>query len=202
MIIAAVTSLEKQPVCMRPIAAIRPSLRFPIADDRSGRHYTNMIAVMILLATAPTLGCDLAYLSSARAVYEALGQRAIKIVVAASTTGPKADVLLADLVDQSASFDLIIGDVGSPGTGVAGARALANAMKADEFRFLGWDYRAGPANACGKQAVTVDFVSNRDRRISQIEFTFERARLIAAKGWQRSFLSGPLAAAALGRNGS
>jgi hypothetical protein len=161
-----------------------------------------MIAAIMLLATAPASGCDLAEVHSARAAYEALGQRAITIIAAASTPGPKVDVFLDGLVDNSASFDLLIGDVGSPGIGIAGARAIANTIKADEFRFLGWDYMDGPADACGKQTVTVEFVSSRDRRISQIEFTFQRARLIAAKGWQRSFRSGPLSSAAVGGNGS
>ena len=150
-----------------------------------------MYAAVMLLAFTPASGCDLAHISGARAVHEALERRAVRIMAAATTPGPKADTLLGTLIDQSASFDLIIGDVGSPGTGIAGARSLAKIIKADEFRYLGWDYMDIPADVCSKQKVTVDFINRRDQRISQLEFTFERARLIAAKGWQHSFESGP-----------
>jgi hypothetical protein len=161
-----------------------------------------MIAAFMLLASAPASGCDLAHISGARAVHETLGQRAVKIMAAAAATGPKADALLDALVDQSASLNLIIGDVGLPNTGIAGARSIARTIKADEFRFLGWDYMDLPADGCGKQLITVDLINNHDRRISQIEFTFQQARLTAAKGWLHSFESGPLRAPASERNGS
>ncbi|WP_380783518.1 hypothetical protein [Sphingomonas sp. R86520] len=160
-----------------------------------------MIAAFILLASAPVSGCDLAHINGARAVHEALGQRAVKIMAAAAATSPKADALLSDLVDESASFNLIIGDVGSPNAGIAGARSIAQTIKADEFRYLGWDYMDLPADGCGKQLITVDFINNHDQRISQMEFTFQQARLIAAKGWQHSFESGPLPAFEPDRNG-
>lgn len=143
-----------------------------------------MIAAILLLAVnAPISGCDLADIKTARSLHEALGRRAAKIIAAASAAGPNADALLDGLIDQSASFALGAGDVGRPlGTGVAGARSLAETMNADQFRFLGWDYMHSPADACGKQSIKVDFISSTDRRISQVEFTFQQARLIAAKG--------------------
>jgi hypothetical protein len=171
-------------------------LRCPIADDGSEGHHANMIAALMLIAATPTSGCDLGNLNSSRAVYEALGRRAIDIIAAGSTGGQRADDLLDRLVDPSASFDLVIGDVGSPGIGAAGARALAKTVNADEFRFLGWDYMDGPAVACREQKVTLDFISSRRHRLSRIEFTFYQARLMAAKAWQRSFQSGPLISAA------
>jgi hypothetical protein len=161
-----------------------------------------MLVAVMLLAIAPASGCDLAGISGGRAVHEALGRRAVSIIGAATAPGRKADVLLNTLVERSASFDLVIGDVGLPGTGVAGARSFAKTINADEFRFLGWDYMDIPADACGKQSITVDFISNRDQRISRIEFTFQQARLIAAKGWQHSFESGPMPSPAQGGNGN
>lgn len=74
-------------------------------------------------------------------------------------------------------------------------------MKADQFRFLGWDYMDSPADACGKQSITVEFISSATGQVSQVEFTFDQARLISAKGWQRSFESGPLPSAVI-KNGS
>lgn len=85
---------------------------------------------------------------------------------------------------------------------MAGARSFAKAINADEYRFLGWDYMDLPTDPCGKQSITVDFISSRNQRISQIEFTFQQARLTAAKGWQHSFESGPLPSPAPDENGS
>ena len=153
-----------------------------------------MIATILLLTvSAPLRGCDLASISSARSLREALGRRAATIIAAASVKNPKADALLESLIDQSANFSLGIGDVGRPlGSGVAGARQLAKTMNADQFQFLGWDYMDRPTDACGKQTIKVDFISTTDRRISQVELTFQQARLIAAEGWQRSFETGAL----------
>jgi hypothetical protein len=88
-----------------------------------------MMAAIMLLASAPTLGCDLADMTGARAVHDALGRRAVKIMGAAATLGPNADAVLDDLIDPSADFNLVIGDMGSPGTGVAGARSFAKAIR-------------------------------------------------------------------------
>lgn len=74
-------------------------------------------------------------------------------------------------------------------------------MNANEFRFLGWDYMDGSVDACGKQSATVDFISNTDQRVSRVEFTFERGKLMKAKGWQRSFETGALPLPAPAQNG-
>lgn len=155
-----------------------------------------MIAGAILLASAAAAtSCDLRAATTASAVHEALGRRAIEIVRLASATDPAADHQLATYVDQAASFDLGAGDVGRPvGSGLAGARALAATMKADQFRFLGWDYMDSPSDACGKQSVSVDFIDTAGGEISQVEFTFNLGKLVSAKGWQRSFEIGSLAA--------
>jgi hypothetical protein len=136
-------------------------------------------------------------------VHDALGRRAAEIVALASATGSKAEERLSAYVDRSASFDLGAGDVGRPlGSGVTGARVLAATMKADRFQFLGWDYMDGPSNPCGKQSTTVDFIDTVDRQISQVVFTFDGGRVIAAKGWQRSFETGSLPPASSAGNGN
>lgn len=160
-------------------------------------------AILLLVASAPVPDCDLANIKTARSLHEAFGRRAAEIVATASAGGLKADGLLDGLIDPSASFDFGSGDVGRPlGTGAAGARLLAKTMNADQFRFLGWDYMDQPVDACGKASITVDFINSSDRSISQVEFTFQRARLTAAKGWQRSFTTGPLPRPAAARKGS
>lgn len=153
-----------------------------------------MIASVILAtASTATLGCDLANVGMARATYEALARRAVEVVAATSSDSVASDARLNALVDQSASFDLGGGDVGRPlGEGALGARALAAMMMADQYRFLGLDYMDGPANACVKQTVKVDFISATENSISQVEFTFDRGRVVGAHGWQRSFTSGAL----------
>jgi hypothetical protein len=154
-----------------------------------------MIAALFLVAaSASAQVCDLASLNNARAVHDALGRRAAEIVGAAALPPSERGAhALNALVDPSASFDLGVGDVGRPlGKGLVGVRALVTAMKADQFRFLGWDYMDGPVDACTKQSVTVDFVDTADRRISQVEFVFDQGRLVAAKGWQHSFEGGPM----------
>lgn len=86
-----------------------------------------MIAViMSLAANVSASGCDLSYISTARALHEALGRRAVTIVAAAAAREAETDALLDALVEKSASFDLGAGDVGRPlGTGALGARSLA-----------------------------------------------------------------------------
>lgn len=177
----------------RPIAVI----------GNVGQPASMIAAILLLAANAPVSVCGLANINTARSLHEALGRRAVKIVATASAGEPKADELLDGLIDPFASFALGAGDVGRPlGKGVAGARLLAETMNADQFRFLGWDYMDGPADACGKASITVDFISSSDQLISQVQFTFERARLIAATGWQRSFESGALPRPASARKGS
>jgi hypothetical protein len=133
-----------------------------------------MIAAIVLLTLASTSGCDLATIHGGGAVHEALGQRAVSILAAAAAAGPKAEASLNTLVDPSASFDLIIGDVGSPGTGVAGARSFAKTINADKFVFLGWDYMDIPADACARQLVNVDFINTRDQRSHASSLRFSR----------------------------
>lgn|GEM_PF-813358 len=178
--------------------------QFPIADIPSAMLHCSMIALVMLVAVQSSgAECDLAAIKTARAVHERLGRRAVEIVSAASTTGSLADARLSQMVNQSASFSLGGGDVGRPlGTGSAGTRSLAVTMGADQYRFLGWDYMDGLADGCGKQSITVEFVSTADRLVSQVEFRFDQGRVIEAKGWQRSFESGSLPHPTAGGSGS
>ena len=69
---------------------------------------------------------------------------------------------------------------------------MALLMNADTFRFNGWDYMNLPAESCAEQRVSVEFVDSRAGRSSQVEFTFQRGRIIRAAGWQRSIESGSI----------
>ncbi len=159
-----------------------------------------MIVAMMLFASTAAPSCDIANLRGANAVHEALGRRAIEIMGAAVTKGPKADAVLDKLVAPSAAFNLIIGDVGSPGTGIAGARSFADVIRADTYMFLGWDYMDIAVDPCGKRSITLDFINSRDKRIARITFVFEQAQLVAAEGWQHSFKSGQLPSPAVNAN--
>lgn len=174
----------------------------PIADIPNVGQPPTMIAALLLLAAAhiSAPACDLRSVQTARATHDALGRRAAMIVARASSAD---DMRMSAFVDPSASFDLGAGDVGRPlGQGVAGVRALAAMMKADQFRFLGWDYMDSPADACGKRSITVEFIDTTDRLVSQVEFAFDRGRVVKAKGWQRSFEAGSLSSLRRGGNGS
>lgn len=69
-------------------------------------------------------------------------------------------------------------------------------MKADTYRFLGWNYMDMPPNACSKREVEVEveFIDSQGNYVSDVKFTFEtsRVRLVSASGWQRSFETGRL----------
>ena len=65
-------------------------------------------------------------------------------------------------------------------------------MKADTYRFLGWDYMDGPADACSKRKVEVEFIDNQSKSVSRVEFTFEAGLVVSAEGWERSFETGQL----------
>lgn len=128
-------------------------------------------------------------ISRASALEHFLTLRAVEVVK--RTAGP--DAALAALVAPDANFSLGGGDVGRPlGTGLNGARALARVMRADAYRFFGWNYMDMPADPCSRQKVEIEFIDNQGKHVSRVEFTFEAGRVIGAKGWQRSFETGRL----------
>lgn len=65
-------------------------------------------------------------------------------------------------------------------------------MKADTYRFLGWDYMDTPADACSRQQVEVEFIDGQRSNVSRVVFTFEAGRVVSAAGWQRSYEAGRL----------
>lgn len=150
-----------------------------------------------VLAAGPALAgstrCGLHEFTSSRELHQYLSLRAVEVVKQAANP----DGALAELVAPTATFNLGAGDVGRPlGTGIDGARELARAMKADTYRFLGWDYMDQPPNACSKheRQVEVEFIDSQGKQVSRVKFTFEvgRVRLVSAVGWERSFETGRL----------
>lgn len=161
------------------------------------------LALALMTATpAPVLGapaippapaCELAAIGGQRQLHDVLSRRAVDAVGRAGGTHWKTDPALARLVAPDASADLGAGDVGRPlGAGVAGLHALAETMRADSYRFNGWDYLDGPADACDSHEVEVEFVNGRERRSARISFTFKAGRIVSATGWERSLESGAI----------
>ena len=147
----------------------------------------------LALAAGPVFagssGCGLPEITGARDLHQFLSLRAVEVVKRAASS----DDGLAALVAPSARFDLGAGDVGRPlGPGADGARELARTMKADTYRFLGWDYMDMPADACSKREVEVEFIDSEGKSVSRVKFTFEAGRVTSAVGWERSFETGRL----------
>jgi hypothetical protein len=137
-------------------------------------------------------GCNLPnveYMSELRSV---LSRRAVEVMNRAASRGAGNDARLQQLVAPSADFSLGAGDVGRPlGKGVSGARALALKMKADAFRYLGWNYIPTPVeDPCASQTVDVEFTDTRGKNVYPVTFTFKAGRVMAASGWSRTFESG------------
>jgi len=153
-----------------------------------------MLSALLIVAAAPAHLCDLGNITSARAVHDALANRAVQLVAAAlAPTNGNGAPQLSRFVDDDAHFSIGAGDVGRRlGAGAAGAKALALAMNADGCRFFGWDYIDGPADGCREQTVTVEFTNASDHVVSQVQFRFDQGRVQEAKGWQHTFQSGGL----------
>jgi len=148
-----------------------------------------LAAAAVSPAFARPAECGMPDISRASALGHFLILRAVDVVKRAG--GP--DEGLAALVAPDANFSLGGGDVGRPlGTGLNGARALARAMRADAYRFFGWNYMDMPADPCSRQKVEIEFIDNQGKHVSRVEFTFEAGRVVGAEGWQRSFETGRL----------
>ena len=156
-----------------------------------------ILCVGSVLAAGPAFAgptrCDLHEFTSSRELHQYLSLRAVEVIKQAANS----EVGLMALVAPTATFNLGAGDVGRPlGTGVDGARELARTMKADTYRFLGWDYMDMPPNACSKREVEVEveFIDSQSKHVSRVKFTFEvdRVRVVSAVGWERSFETGRL----------
>lgn len=153
-----------------------------------------LLGASTAIASPASRACDVQHVKTVGELQTILSLRAVEIVNRGASIRGGIDVRLQRMVAPSAIFSLGSGDVGRPlGVGVAGARALAKEMKADTFRFLGWDYIPTPVkDACASQKVDVEFTDTHGRRVYPITFTFKAGRLIAAAGWSRSFETGPV----------
>jgi hypothetical protein len=172
----------------RPIAVIETTSH-PVPM----KTYQWLVCIGLALAAGPTFAgpaaCARPEVSGARELHQFLSLRAVEVVRLAA----RSDNGLAALIAPSASFDLGAGDVGRPlGTGVDGAHALARTMKADTYRFLGWDYMDMPADPCSKRKIEVEFIDSQGKKVFRVEFTFEAGRVVSANGWERSFEAGRL----------
>ena len=152
-----------------------------------------LLCAGLAIAACPSFAepsrCGMPEITSARELHQFLSLRAVEVVRRAANRDDK----LAALIAPSASFSLGAGDVGRPlGTGVDGARELAQTINADTYRFLGWDYMDMPANACSSQEVEVEFIDSQGKPVSRMKFTFESGRVVSATGWERSYESGRL----------
>ncbi len=137
--------------------------------------------------------CDVAGISSARRLDETLNRRAVDAVRRSMSRGWAKDAVLSHYVAAEAPVSLGAGDVGRPlGEGPAGMRTLAVQMRADGYRYLGWDYMDNRVQPCGSQKATVEFIDSADHTTSKLEFSFEQGRIVAVSGWLRSFVTGSL----------
>jgi hypothetical protein len=153
-----------------------------------------MILLALLMVATPGTACDLSSATSMRAAHTAFARRAIEIVTLAAAGEAANESRLARLIEPSASFVLGAGDVGLPlGKGISGAVAMAKRMNADQYRFLGWDYMDGPADACSKREIEIEFFDSARTTLSRVKFTFDSGRVVAAEGWLRSYQTGHLA---------
>ncbi|MEO6215030.1 MAG: hypothetical protein ABIO86_03280 [Sphingomonas sp.] len=171
------------------------------APRASHRHVVLALAIPALLLGAPAAiarppadNCEFKAAKTIAELRSALSLRAVEIVNHAAAAKSDADPRLEQMLAPSATFSLGAGDVGRPlGTGIPGARALARLIKADRFRFLGWDYIPTPIeSACAREKVDIEFIDTRNNDVYPVAFTFEGGRLISAEGWSRSFVTGPI----------
>lgn len=177
----------------------------PVADVAQAGHGGGMKALVLAIAVilvgsstaiaAPVVhGCDLPSVKYVGELQSILSRRAVEVVNRAARLTGGTDLRLQELVAPSAAFSLGAGDVRRPlGTGVTGARALAKEMKADRFRYLGWNYIPEPVkDPCASQKVDIEFTDTRGRILYPVTFTFAAGRFVAAEGWSRTFDAGPV----------
>lgn len=147
-------------------------------------------------ADVPRVVCDVPPVEYVGQLQSELSRRAVRAINLAAASDGKSMAALKRLIDPTASFSSGGGDVGLPlASGVAGALALAREMKADTFRFAGWDGIPTPvSDRCGEQKVEVEFTDSHGGDFFPVTFTFKSGKIIAAQGWRRSFQSGPMIA--------
>lgn len=143
--------------------------------------------------TANAAACAMPATRNIGTVYDTLSRRAVEIVERSSLPGWEKDAELGTLVAPDAEFSLGSGDVGRPlGQGVAGAHALAQAVKADSFRYLAWSAIPMEVDPCGEWSVKVEFIDSRTSALAAMEFKFSGGVLRSALGWSQWYVAGPL----------
>ena len=143
---------------------------------------------------SPVDSCDLGTTKTIGELQYKLSRRAVEAVIRVAETGNDGGDRLRQLVTPMASFSLGSGDVSIPlGSGIAGLRVLVREMRADTFRFFGWDYVPTPVtDPCGPNKVKIEFTDTRSRRVFSVTFTFQAGRIVAAEGWSHSLVTGPI----------
>ncbi|RVU07634.1 hypothetical protein EOE18_00655 [Novosphingobium umbonatum] len=179
----------------------------PLADVPLSYHIAFMpILILALLAASSAyseqlkaadvahIACDVPSIKYIGELQSLLSQRAVQAMNLAAASDGKPNAELQRLIDPTASFSSGGGDVGLPlASGVAGAMALAREMKADTYRFFGWDgIPALAQDRCGEQKIVVEFIDTHSGGLFRVAFTFDGGRIISAKGWRRTSQSGPM----------
>ena len=143
---------------------------------------------------APADSCGLPAVRYMGELQSVLSRRAVEVVNRAARLKTGRDTRLEQLVAPSAEFSLGACDVGRPlGKEVNGARALAIEMRADTFRYLGWNYIPTPVDAlCGPQKVEIEFTDTHGKNVYPVTFKFQNGRVVSAAGWSRTFETGAL----------
>lgn len=156
-------------------------------------HWLLSFAALSAAATPALPACEMPALDRIGPLHNFLGLRAVEIVDRASRPEWQADPGLRRLVSPDATFMYGSSDVGRPlARGIEGAHALALEMRADSYRFLGWDNIPMPIEKCSRYDVMVEFIDSPGSNVSPVTFTFEAGRLVKAEGWHRSFQSGTI----------
>jgi hypothetical protein len=94
--------------------------------------------------------CEIGSVTNARDLHEVLARRAVEAASIAAAPAGRAESRLREIVSPDAPFNLGTGDVGRPmGQGVAGFRVMMATLRADGYRFDGWDYMDHATRARG-----------------------------------------------------
>ena len=128
-----------------------------------------------------------------------LGKRAVE-AASLATRAEREDPRLSALVSRDADFRLGAGDVGREmGQGIPGLRKLLNEVRADRYRFDGWNYMSKKEDPCAAHDVTVEFSSLKEGGRAEVKFKFVKGRIVEATGWYGSMTSGSFPVSAEGR---
>ncbi|WP_143023305.1 hypothetical protein [Sphingomonas sp. NFR15] len=159
-----------------------------------------LLAASLTLAQQPKaadvarIACDVPPVEYVGELRNILSYRAVEAISLAAAWDGKPAAKLQRLIDPTALFSSGGRDVRLPlASGVAGAIALAREMKADTYRFVGWDGIPTPVqDRCGEQKIEVEFIDTSGGNLFPVIFTFNGGRIISANGWRHTYRSGPM----------